>query len=159
VDLPELRSLAARAASVAAVVAVAAALAGCGTNPVVSFRDGDFHQLQLRIDQQKSQISGQLQVVRLGHKRDARAVGALVDQLSGTVSAMAALKAPSSIQKNFRRYVHAQRRLVVALRRFAVLLGHRSRHALDRQATVVQSAAGAIVRTRDALDAQMVEAK
>jgi hypothetical protein len=142
-----------------AALAAAVALAGCGPSDEEVFRKEKLRPAQARIETSKSQISAQLQVVRLGRKRDARAVGQLVDGLGRNVNALAALKPPDSLKDAFRRYVIAHRHLVDSLRRFATLLGRTSQSKLNREASVAQSAAGEIARARDALDDLLIAKK
>lgn len=140
-----------------ALVAAAAAVAltGCGPSAEVRFRDKQLAPVQQRIEHDKAQLSGRLNVARMGHKADARAVAALVAQLDHGVAQMARLSPPASIAPAFRRYVGANRSLVVALRRFAVRLGGHSETRLNEQADAAQKAAGEIARARDALYAQL----
>jgi hypothetical protein len=147
--------------ALAAVLAATAAvtLASCGPSEEETFRKEKLRPAQQQIERQKSQISAQLQVVRLGRKRDADAVGKLVDQMGAMVSAMGRLKAPESLTDTFHRYVIAHRHLVASLQRFARLLGGRSQSALNREAGKAQSAAGEVARARDALDAKLIAAK
>jgi hypothetical protein len=144
------RALAAWAATLTAL-----ALAACGTDEIVQFHKDELRPAQARIEQAKSQISAQLQVVRLGRKRDSEAVAQLVSALNKDVGALAALKPPEALNDTFRRYVVAHRHLVGALRHFAELLAHHSKSALNHEATVAQSAAGEVARARDALDAKL----
>ena len=151
------RVLGLRLLAAAASTALALAATGCGPSAEVRFRDRQLGPVQRRIEQDKAQISGQLQVARLGHGRDARAVGQLVGVLGRSVEQLAALKAPGSVAPAFRRYVAANRRLVVSLQRFAVRLGGHSRTTLDRQAAAAQAAAGEIARARDTLYALLAK--
>jgi hypothetical protein len=130
---------------------VALTLAGCGPSAEVRFRDQKLAPVQRAVEQQKAQLSGLLNVARLGHKRDAQAVAAQVAVLGRTIDRMAALDPPGSVATAFRRFVVANRRLVVSLRHFAVRLGGHSNARLNAQAAAAQQAAGAVARARDAL--------
>jgi hypothetical protein len=137
-------------------LAVAAAMAGCGgPGPEESFTKQKLRPVQQRIEQEKAELSAQLQVVRLGRGRDAATIGALVDRLERSVNAMGNLSAPSSLESLFHRYVIAHRHLIAALRRFGRLLAGHSESALNREAGNAQQAAGEIARARDALDARI----
>jgi hypothetical protein len=136
-----------------AALAVAAAMAGCGgPGAEESFIKDHLRPIQLLVEQEKAQLSAQLQVVRLGRERDAATIGSLVDQLERSVNTMGHLSAPASLESLFHRYVIAHRHLVAALRRFGRLLAGHSESALNREADSAQRAAGEIARARDALD-------
>lgn len=138
---------------VAGIAAVG--LAGCGPSAEERFRDKQLAPVQRLVEQDKAQISGRLNVARMGHKADAKAVATLVAQLDRGVARMASLSPPASVAPAFHRYVVANRSLVASLRRFAVRLGGHSRAKLDQQASAAQQAAGDIARARDALYAQL----
>lgn len=142
--------------SLALGAAAVVALSGCGTSEEESFRKNDLRPAQARIERDKSQISAQLQVVRLGNKHDADVVGTLVNRLRVSVDAMARISAPSALASTFHRYVIAHRHLVASLQRFARLLAGHSQSALNREAAKAQSAAGEVARARDALDEKLV---
>jgi hypothetical protein len=156
----DLSQVTARAiAALVLVGSLAAGLAGCGPSAEETFRKEHLRPVQLRIDAAKSQLSTELQTARLGRKRDARAMGALVSTLAARVRELAALKPPGSLRDLFRRYVLAHRHLVAALRRFATLLGGHDERALNGEADAAQAAAGEIARARDALDAKLVASR
>jgi hypothetical protein len=147
-------------------ILLVAAVAGCGSNADTATEAGansektfrhELRAVQIRIESAKSNVSSQLQVARLGRRRDASEVSALVDALSEGVDQLAALKPPDSLRAPLRRYVTAYRHLVESLRRFARLLAGHDRRALEREGQVAQTAAGEIARARDALDAKLAD--
>jgi hypothetical protein len=134
---------------VLAVVVVA--VAGCGKSAEHTFRDDTLHPLQQRAETRKSQVSATLKTVRLGSRRDARALRSEIDSLGGVVRQIAALTPPSSAVPAFRRYTRAYRQLVARLRSFAAVLGRGDHAGLDRAGTRAQEAAGTVQRSEQAL--------
>jgi ribosomal protein L16 Arg81 hydroxylase len=147
-----------RALAGLAVVAAMVA-AGCGgPSAEEQFSKDKLRPAQQRIEQQKSQLSAQLQVVHLGRKRDAQVIGDMVERLRAAVNALARLKPPASLDQRFHKYVVAHRHLVAALQRFARLLAGTDESALNREADKAQNAAGEVARARDALDEKILAA-
>jgi len=147
--------MSARILIVLGVASLALGAAGCGPSAEERFREEQLQPVERRIEQRKAQISGQLRIVHLGRRADARAIAAQVASLDRAVHTMAALRAPGSVASTFRRYVAAHRRLVSSLGRFATLLAGHSRSALAQQASVTQEAAGQIARSRAALESAL----
>ena len=126
--------------------------AGCGGDPVASFREHSLRPLEQRVDAQRARLAALLRGSRLGSSASARAVRLAAAPLAQAGAALAGLSAPASVSKANRAYAGSVAELARAVRRFAAALGSHSTASLRRAAADVRAAVGALQQARITLD-------
>ena len=119
----------------------AAALAGCG-DELEEFRDEELRPLEQKAESQRSEISGVLQDVTLGRKRDAELLRTKVAALEATYSELAELDPPDDYDATYRDFIVANRSFVKELRAFADALEARREDEVQRASKRARIAIG-----------------
>ena len=135
-----------------ACLATAVLAAGCGDDPLASFRERQLQPLEARVDQQRAKLAALLRVVRPGSHADAEAVRQATGPLAASARQAAVLDPPSQAARAKRTYAAALAALTRELDRFSHVLESDGTTALDRAATRVRNAVGGLEEATIAFD-------